>query len=121
MTQKRYQYWSSEGVKWTKWFETSTVDEQWQLKNKLKNEYRDVAVIDISPERIMAYIHDERMTDEKTERKILKHLNKFETILKGYTYKGGIDYENASRVIQLCKYLDDEMKELVINFMKNIK
>jgi hypothetical protein len=42
---KRYEYWSSENgkpvKKWTKFFEwDSTLRDQWQLKNKLKNEYK---------------------------------------------------------------------------------
>ena len=38
---KRYQYYSSDGIKWTKWFETKYSDDKWQLKGKLKNEYKD--------------------------------------------------------------------------------
>lgn len=38
---KRYQYYSSEGIKWTKWFECKYDNGKWQLKNKLLNEYRD--------------------------------------------------------------------------------
>ena len=41
MTQKRYQYWSSEGLKWSEWFPYDGPQEPWQLKSsKLKNEYR---------------------------------------------------------------------------------
>lgn len=37
---KRFQYFSKDGIKWTKWFECSRyADEKWQLKNKLLNEY----------------------------------------------------------------------------------
>lgn len=36
---KRYQYMTSEGPKWTKWFECKYSNEKWQLKNKLLNEY----------------------------------------------------------------------------------
>lgn len=42
---KRYQYYSLDGIKWTKWFEISIKYEQikWQLKSsKLKNEYKIV-------------------------------------------------------------------------------
>ena len=38
---KRYQYLTSEGIKWTKWFECKYCDDMWQLKGKLKNEYKD--------------------------------------------------------------------------------
>ncbi len=37
---KRYQYWSKDGIKWTNWFECSHSDNVWQIKNKLKNEYK---------------------------------------------------------------------------------
>lgn len=42
----RYQYYAKDGIKWTKWFPISfkSVREKWQLKNKLKNEYREVEV-----------------------------------------------------------------------------
>lgn len=49
MIQKRYQYLSSQGVKWTPWFnfrEGNTLKgqnlEKWQVKNKLANEYKVV-------------------------------------------------------------------------------
>lgn len=40
--QKRYQYWSKDGIKWTEWFNVpmDTPEEKWQVKNKLLNEYR---------------------------------------------------------------------------------
>ena len=38
---KRYQYMTSEGPKWTKWFPCKHTDGKWQLKNKLLNEYKD--------------------------------------------------------------------------------
>lgn len=41
MKEKRYQYWSSQGIQWTDWFPwNSDLTEPWQIKNKLKNEYR---------------------------------------------------------------------------------
>jgi hypothetical protein len=44
MIQKRYQYWTKEGIKWTSWFKCSSTEEALQLKgfkgNNLKNEYR---------------------------------------------------------------------------------
>ena len=49
MIQKRYQYWSSTGIQWTPWFDYREdngqlrdlqVNEKWQVKNKLLNEYR---------------------------------------------------------------------------------
>ena len=49
MIQKRYQYISSEGIKWTEWsdymdddskLEYLQKEEAWQLKSKLKNEYK---------------------------------------------------------------------------------
>jgi hypothetical protein len=51
MIQKRYQYWAHEGVVWTPWENYCEDDSQlkeiekvykWQLKNKLKNEFRVV-------------------------------------------------------------------------------
>ena len=38
--EKRYQYYSRNGIQWTPWFEYEGSQEPWQLKNKLKNEYR---------------------------------------------------------------------------------
>lgn len=38
--QKRFEYWSREGKKWTEWFAYDGEKFPWQLKNKLKNEYR---------------------------------------------------------------------------------
>lgn len=49
MIQKRYQYWSSTGIQWTPWFDYREddgqlrdlqVNEKWQVKNKLLNEFR---------------------------------------------------------------------------------
>jgi hypothetical protein len=38
---KRYQYYSNQGVQWTLWFKPHNNNkEKWQLKNKLKNEYK---------------------------------------------------------------------------------
>lgn len=42
MKQKRYQYWSKEGVKWSKWFDYDGPKEKFQLDKKLKNEYKEV-------------------------------------------------------------------------------
>ena len=51
MIQKRYQYISSEGIKWTEWsdymdddskLEYLQTEEAWQLKPKLKNQYKIV-------------------------------------------------------------------------------
>lgn len=43
MTYKRYEYFCKEGKKWTDWFRwDSDVRDQWQLKGKLRNEYKDV-------------------------------------------------------------------------------
>ena len=39
---KRYQYYSKNGIVWTSWFKwDSDIRDPWQLKNKLKNEYKD--------------------------------------------------------------------------------
>ena len=38
--EKRYEYWSREGKKWTEWFKYNGEKYKWQLKNKLRNEYR---------------------------------------------------------------------------------
>lgn len=43
MIQKRYEYFSKDGKKWTSWFNTTLKDmpnEKWQLAHKLLNEYR---------------------------------------------------------------------------------
>ena len=121
IVQKRYQYWSSDGIKWTKWFDAHFVDEQWQMKNKLKNEYREVAVREITPEEIMEFIHEKKMTDDKTEKKILKQLVKFQQLLKIYVTKDERDVDTISRAIMVNKYLDDDMKDSVINFIKTLK
>lgn len=44
--QKRYQYWSKDGIKWTDWFNirADIPEEKWQVKNKLLNEYRTINV-----------------------------------------------------------------------------
>lgn len=45
MWEMRYQYWANDGIRWTRWFPISEKTERvpWQLKNKLKNEYRYVS------------------------------------------------------------------------------
>lgn len=40
--QKRFQYYSSKGIQWTSWFNYDGPEEEWQLKPKLKNEYRTI-------------------------------------------------------------------------------
>ena len=43
--QKRYQYYSRNGIVWTEWFNSkAAVEEKWQLKGKLLNEYRTIAL-----------------------------------------------------------------------------
>lgn len=40
---KRYQMWGKNGPKWNCWFPyNGSEDDEWQLKNKLKNEYKEV-------------------------------------------------------------------------------
>ena len=119
--QKRYQYWSGGGVKWTKWFETTAFDEEWQIKNKLRNEYREVKAVKINPEDLISFIHSEGMVDSKTEKKILKHFDKLKGLLTIYIHKSDVECDNAEKVVTLCKYLDDEMKKTVINFIKKVK
>ena len=47
MIYKRYQYWSSNGIKWTEWFEwNSILKPEFQLDDRrifcrLKNEYKE--------------------------------------------------------------------------------
>ena len=41
MTHKRYQYYARDGLHWTDWFKWTGSKDPWQLKNKLKNEYKD--------------------------------------------------------------------------------
>ena len=38
--EKRFQYYSKEGIVWTNWFPWDGEKYKWQLKNKLKNDYR---------------------------------------------------------------------------------
>lgn len=48
MIQKRYQYFSKGGIKWTDWFDLSNAinieelrqERYWQYKGKLRNEFR---------------------------------------------------------------------------------
>ena len=42
MLQKRYQYYSKQGISWTPWFNTNGIQEPWQLNGKLRNEYREI-------------------------------------------------------------------------------
>ena len=43
--QKRYQYYTRNGIVWTEWFNSKViVEEKWQLKGKLLNEYRTVTL-----------------------------------------------------------------------------
>lgn len=38
---KRYQFFGKSGIEWTDWFKTSAKQqEEWQVHNKLKNEYK---------------------------------------------------------------------------------
>lgn len=40
--QKRYEYFSRDGKCWSGWFNwDSNMRDPWQLKNKLRNEYRE--------------------------------------------------------------------------------
>jgi len=41
---KRYQYWSKEGIKWTKWFKWRSDLRPTIQINKLKNEYKDESI-----------------------------------------------------------------------------
>ena len=38
---KRFEYWSSEGKVWSEWFDYDGEQYQWQLKNKLLNDYTE--------------------------------------------------------------------------------
>lgn len=40
--QKRYQYFSRNGIAWSKWFNYNGYEFIWQLKGHLKNEYRTI-------------------------------------------------------------------------------
>lgn len=51
MIQKRFEYWSAQGKTWSDWFDYEKdnnqlvnlqTSEKWQLKNKLRNEFRVV-------------------------------------------------------------------------------
>lgn len=39
--EKRYEHYTKNGIEWTDWFEWDGEKYKWQLKNKLRNEYRD--------------------------------------------------------------------------------
>ncbi len=42
MVEKRYQYYTTTGVRFTKWFPFTGKDRpKWQITGKLKNEYRE--------------------------------------------------------------------------------
>ena len=42
MIYKRYQYYGKNGITWTDWFKwDSDLQDKWQLKNRLLNEYKD--------------------------------------------------------------------------------
>ena len=42
MVQKRYQFWTKDGIQWTEWFDwDSDLRDKWQLKNRLLNEYKE--------------------------------------------------------------------------------
>ena len=38
---KRYQYFGKDGIQWSPWFDYDGEQFPWQLKNKLRNEYKD--------------------------------------------------------------------------------
>lgn len=42
--QRRYQFWGPEGLQWTNWYnvEPTRKRDQWEMKNKLKAEFREV-------------------------------------------------------------------------------
>ncbi len=40
--QKRYQKFTRNGIEWSEWFNWSGIEEKWQLKGKLRNEYRTI-------------------------------------------------------------------------------
>jgi len=41
---KRYQHWTREGLVWSQWFPwNGIIEEKWQMKNKQKNEYKEVS------------------------------------------------------------------------------
>ena len=40
--QKRYQKFTKNGKEWTEWFDWSGEEPEWQLKGRLRNEYRTI-------------------------------------------------------------------------------
>lgn len=46
MRQCRYQWWGPNGIQWTQWFNIpeGAIEHPWEVKNKLKAEYRDAPV-----------------------------------------------------------------------------
>jgi hypothetical protein len=41
--QKRYQYFTRNGIAWSKWFNYKGYEFLWQLKGQLRNEYRTIS------------------------------------------------------------------------------
>ena len=39
--QKRYQFFGRNGIEWTEWYDYDGEEYPWQLKPRLRNEYRD--------------------------------------------------------------------------------
>ena len=39
--QKRYEHYTKNGIEWTPWFDYDGEEYEWQMKNKLRNEYRE--------------------------------------------------------------------------------
>ena len=78
MIEKRYQYYSSEGIQWSSWIpyveDNSMLDslkanEKWQLKDKLRNEFRIVWCAYMLPLSLYLHVWDGLylMIMEKTE------------------------------------------------------
>ena len=40
--QKRYQKFTKNGIEWTPWFNWNGPEEEWQLKGRLRNEFRTI-------------------------------------------------------------------------------
>ena len=118
VTEKRYQYFGTNGIAWTKWFQSSESDEKWQIKNKLKNEYRTVERTDFTPEEIAELAVKHQLCEEADKKKLIRHLSKHVTSL--YTINDGESVDTSHVMGMLCssKYVKEADKETFVEALK---
>ena len=114
ITQKRYQYFSSDGISWTKWFQSSESDEKWQIKNKLKNEYRTVEKHDFVPEIIADLAVKHCMCEETDKKKFSNHLARHGPSLYIIQSVDGIESAHMLNMMAKSKYFKEGEKELFL-------